>query len=138
MPLARQVLHFSREEVHVAAWPWVKEINLVASRHYAFEERCFVLACGGLLRARDLPRELEPVEPLRSQPETLLLRGGSAIVGPDGSILAGLVLDEETTLIAEIDFSAITKESLAMDVTGHYARPDIFDLRVRPTKPVDQ
>ena len=137
MPLARQVLHVSREEIHVAAWPWVKEMNLVASRHYAFEGRCFVLACGGILSARDLPRELEPVEPLRSQPDTLLLRGGSAIIGPDGTILAGPVLDEETTLIAEIDLSAITKESLTLDVTGHYARPDIFDLCLRPSRPVE-
>ncbi len=138
MPLARQILHVSREDVHVAAWPWVKEMNLVASRHYAFEGRCFVVACGGILRARDLPQELEPMESLRSQPETLLLRGGSAIVDPSGSILAGPILDEETILIAEIDFSLITKESLTLDVTGHYARPDIFDLRLRPSKPIEQ
>jgi len=137
MPLARQTLHVSREELHIAAWPWVKEMNLIASRHYAFEGRCFVLACGSILRARDLPHELEPVEVLRSQPDTLILRGGSAIVGPDGGILAGPVLDEETTLIADVDVSAITKESLTLDVTGHYARPDIFDLRLKTPKSVE-
>jgi nitrilase len=135
MPLARQVLHNSREDVHVAAWPWVKEMNLVASRHYAFEGRCFVVACGGILRARDLPQELEPLESLRSQPDTFVLKGGSAIIGPDGKILAGPVFDEETILIAEIDFSEITRESLTLDVTGHYARPDVFDLQLKPAKP---
>jgi len=131
MPLARQVLHNSREDIHVAAWPWVKEMNLLASRHYAFEGRCFVLACGAILRAKDLPQELEPVEPLRLQPDGFILRGGSAIIGPQGDILAGPVLDQEAMLIAEIDFSAITRESLTLDVTGHYARPDIFDLRIK-------
>ena len=134
MPLARQVLHVSREEVHIAAWPWVKEMNLVASRHYAFEGRCFVLACGGIMRARDLPQEMEPLESLRSQPDALLLRGGSAIVGPDGKVLAGPIFDEETILIAELDFSSITRESLTLDVTGHYARPDVFDLRLKSAK----
>jgi len=134
MPLARQVLHLSREEVHIAAWPWVKEMNLVASRHYAFEGRCFVLACGGILRARDLPQELEPLESLRSQPDALVLRGGSAIVAPDGNVLAGPIFDEETILTADLDFSAITRESLTLDVTGHYARPDVFDLRLKSAK----
>jgi len=135
MPLARQVLHISREDIHVAAWPWVKEMNLVASRHYAFEGRCFVLACGGILRAKDLPQELEAVESLRSQPDSLILQGGSAIIGPDGEILAGPASEGETILIAEIDLSAITWGSLTLDVTGHYARPDIFDVRLKVTKP---
>ena len=52
MPMARQALHTSGEDVHVAAWPQVKEMNLVASRHYAFEGRCFVIACGSIMRAR--------------------------------------------------------------------------------------
>jgi nitrilase len=135
MPLARQVLHVSREDIHVAAWPWVKEMNLVASRHYAFEGRCFVMACGGILRARDLPQELEPLESLRSQPDAFVLRGGSAIIGPDGMILAGPISDEETILVADLDFSTITRESLTLDVTGHYARPDIFDVRLKPARP---
>jgi nitrilase len=134
MPLARQVLHVSREDVHIAAWPWVKEMNLVASRHYAFEGRCFVLACGGILQARDLPQELEPLESLRMQPDALVLRGGSAIIGPDGKVLAGPIFDEETILTVDLDFSAITRETLTLDVTGHYARPDIFDLRLVSAK----
>jgi nitrilase len=138
MPLARQVLHVSREDVHIAAWPWVKEMNLVASRHYAFEGRCFVLACGGIVSTRDLPHELEPLESLRSQPDALVLRGGSAIIGPDGKVLAGPIFDEETILTADLDFSAVTRESLTLDVTGHYARPDIFDVRLISAKQAAQ
>ena len=62
MPLARHVLHSSGEDIHIAAWPQVKEMNLVASRHYAFEGRCFVIACGAIMKARDLPAELEPID----------------------------------------------------------------------------
>ena len=127
MPLARHALHLSGEDVHVAAWPQVKEMNLVASRHYAFEGRCFVIAAGAILRASDLPAELERVESLTGRPEALVLNGGSAIIAPDGSLLAGPVWDEEVILTADLDFDRISEESLTLDVTGHYHRPDIFD-----------
>ena len=68
MPMARQALHESGEEIHVAAWPTVKEMHQVASRHYAFEGRCFVLAVGSLMRVADIPEELEPLPDL---PESL-------------------------------------------------------------------
>lgn len=131
MPLARQVLHISREEIHIAAWPWVKEMNLIASRHYAFEARSFVIACGALMSARDLPASLEPIAALKRRPDTLILRGGSAVIAPNGDLLAGPVLDKEIILIADLDLSTITKETLALDVTGHYSRPDLFNLALK-------
>lgn len=126
MPPARQRLHESGEDVHIAAWPHVKEMNLIASRHYAFEGRCFVVAAGALMAVRDLPAELEPLLELQTDPNALLLRGGSAIIGPDGTILAGPIFDEEIILTAEIDLGRIREEQMALDVTGHYARPDVF------------
>jgi nitrilase len=131
MPLARHVLHSSGEDVHIAAWPQVKEMNLVASRHYAFEGRCFVIACGAIMKASELPAELEPVESLKQNPDSFILRGGSAIIAPDGSLLAGPIYDEEIILTADLDFSLIAEESLTLDVTGHYSRPDIFDVRLK-------
>ncbi|GAA4368695.1 carbon-nitrogen hydrolase family protein [Hymenobacter saemangeumensis] len=126
MPPARQRLHESGEDVHVAAWPQLKEMNLVASRHYAFEGRCFVVAAGAVMHVRDLPAELEPAGELAGSPDALVLRGGSVIIGPDGAILAGPVYDEELILTAELDLDRITEEQMTLDVTGHYARPDVF------------
>jgi predicted amidohydrolase len=131
MPLARQVLHSSREDIHVAAWPQVKEMNLIASRHYAFEGRCFVIACGAVMKASELPPEFEPIESLRGMSDSLVLNGGSAIIGPDGSLLAGPVFDQETILTADLDFARVAEESLALDVTGHYSRPDIFEVKLK-------
>jgi predicted amidohydrolase len=129
MPLARHALHTSGEDIHIAAWPQVKEMNLVASRHYAFEGRCFVIACGAVMRARELPSELEPIESLKENPDSFALRGGSAIIAPDGAVIVGPVYDDETILTADIDLSRIAEESLALDVTGHYFRPDIFNVK---------
>ena len=127
MPLARHALHTSGEDIHIAAWPQVKEMNLVASRHYAFEGRTFVVACGAIMKASDLPSELEAIPSIREKPDHLVLNGGSAIIAPDGALLVGPVFDEETILTADLDFSRIAEESLTLDVTGHYSRPDIFD-----------
>jgi len=132
MPLARQVLHQSSEDIHVAAWPQVKEMNLVASRHYAFEGRCFVIACGAIMRASELPDELEMSDSLKQRSESFVLNGGSAIIAPDGLLLAGPVFDQEVILTADLDLSRIAEESLALDVTGHYSRPDIFDVKLKP------
>lgn len=128
MPLARQALHEAGEQIHIAAWPQVKEMNLIASRHYAFEGRCYVLAAGGLMRARDLPPDLPADPSMVASPDAWVLRGGSCIIGPDGAYLVPPVYDEEALLFAELDPGRCIEESMTLDVSGHYSRPDIFRL----------
>lgn len=130
MPLARQVLHDSGEHIHVAVWPTVHEMHQIASRHYAFEGRCYVLAAGLLMRVHDLPTQLEVVSELSDKPDHLLLRGGTCIIRPDGQYLVEPVFDEERIVFAELDLKVIDQERMTLDVTGHYQRPDLFDLRV--------
>jgi nitrilase len=132
MPLARQSLHESGEDVHVAVWPTVHEMHQVASRHYAFEGRCFVLASGALMRAAALPPELEPHPERVSGPDQWVLRGGSAIVGPDGRYVVEPVYEEARVLTAELDLTRTREESMTLDVTGHYHRPEFFEFRRRP------
>jgi predicted amidohydrolase len=134
MPLARQALHEQDELLHVAQWPTVKPMAQVASSHYAFEGRCFVLAVGGLLYRDALPPAL--ADELVGVPEDgLLLRGGSAIAGPDGAWIAQPVFDREEVVVAELDPRRRDEEAMALDVTGHYARPDLLSLTVRPGPP---
>jgi predicted amidohydrolase len=130
MPLARQAMHESGEDIHVAAWPTVHEMHQVASRQYAFEGRCFVLACGSLQRASALPRELELHPGRVSSPDQWVLRGGSAIIAPDGSYMKGPVFDEPCILTAELELSRVREESMSLDVAGHYHRPDCLELVV--------
>lgn len=129
MPLARQAMHESAEEIHVANWPTVRDMYQVASRHYAFEGRCYVLAAGSLTAARDLPSDLELPEGVA--PDDLVCAGGSCIIAPDGALLAGPVYDREEILTADLDLGAIAGESMALDVTGHYNRPDVFQFTRR-------
>ena len=134
MPLARQAMHESAEEIHVACWPTVRDMYQVASRHYAFEGRCFVLAAGLITAAHDLPSDLELPPDLKGRPDALVCAGGSCIIAPDGALLAGPVFDREEILIADLDLGRIAEESMALDVTGHYNRPDVFQFSKRVVK----
>src|SRR5262245_28527096 len=126
MPLARHAMHESGEDVHVALWPTVHEMHQVASRQYAFEGRCFVLASGSVMRASALPTELEPHPEKVPSREHWVMRGGSAIIAPDGSCVAGPVYDEPALLVADVDLGRVRVERMTLDVTGHYHRPDVF------------
>jgi nitrilase len=129
MPPARQVLHEAGETIHVAAWPHGKEHHQVASRHYAFEGRCFVLAAAMYLEKNMFPKDFELRDELKKQPK-VLLNGGSAVIAPDGSYVTDPVYNKEKLLVAEIDTDRSAEETLTLDVAGHYSRPDVFDLTV--------
>ena len=131
MPLLRAAMHAQHELVHVAQWPTVKEMNHVASRQYAFEGQCFVLAAGTVLRCDELRQSGEELlTGIEAPADGFVMRGGSAIIAPDGSYLAAPVYDHRAILLAEINPHLATEGKLALDVDGHYSRPDIFRLEV--------
>jgi predicted amidohydrolase len=131
MPHARQALHIAGEDIHVALWPSVKEMHQIASRHYAFEGRCFVVAAGGIMRRSNLPAELDFGENVPTEDGDFILNGGSAVIGPDGQYVAGPAFGSEVIILARINLERIREESMTMDVTGHFNRPDLFDFRVK-------
>jgi nitrilase len=135
MPLARFAMHAKGEQIHVASWPEAPEIHHVASRHYAFEGRCFVICAGSYLTTADLPDHFELADAMGANGEfspdqDVLMPGGSGIIGPDGLWLAGPVVDREQIVYAEADLDRIAEEQLALDTAGHYSRPDVFSLTV--------
>jgi len=136
MPLARAAMHNLGEDVHVAAWPTVRESHQIASRHYAMEGRCFVLAAGLVQTRDDLFDGLERVggnaearDLLEAIPGEVLNRGGSLIAAPDTRVIAQAGEGEET-LLAELDLGEVSAGLTNLDTDGHYARPDVFELRV--------
>jgi predicted amidohydrolase len=130
MPLARQAMHDSGEDIHVALWPTAHEMLQVASRHYAFEGRCFVLAAGSLMRASALPPELEPHAGKIRSSGGWLLRGGSAIVGPDGRYVVEPCFDRPELIVSDIDIGRVREERMTLDVSGHYHRPELLRLGI--------
>jgi nitrilase len=130
MPLARFALYESGVEIYIASTAddgaeW--QSTLV---HIARESRAFVVAPSHFQRATSYPDEF----PLRELLEgvDVLGRGGSAILAPDGSYLAGPLYDDEGVLFADLDPSRLFAERQRFDPAGHYHRPDILQLNVTP------
>ena len=135
MPHARQALHNSGEQIHIAVWPSVHEIHQIASRHYAFEGRCFVAAIGQIMRASDIPEELTVPAELRSNPKKLILNGGSCIIAPNGKFILEPLFDKEDIILAEINLQDAIGEKMTLDTAGHYYRPDIFTFGINRDRP---
>ena len=96
-----------------------------------------MLGCNQYVLRDMYPADLEMREEVEALPE-VLRRGGSAIYGPLGELLAGPLWEKEGILVADLDMSAIARSKFDFDVTGHYARPDVFKLEVdeSPRPPV--
>lgn len=148
MPLARAATHAHGETIHVAQWPGVNDLHLLASRHYAFEARCFVLAAGTHLTRGDVlagartlaaPDDgaLELLASIPGDDDTVLQGGGSAVIGPDSTVLAG-PLSGTGVLFFDLHLDRLAEARMVLDTDGHYSRPDIFRLQVdvRPQRNV--
>lgn len=133
MPQLRLALYGQGVQLYCAPTVDDRETWLPTMRHIALEGRCFVLSACQFARRRDFPADVAPVQ--GDDPETVLIRGGSCIVGPLGELLAGPVFDQPAILAAEIDLGVISRGSFDLDVVGHYARPDLFQLTVN-TQPL--
>jgi nitrilase len=129
MPLARFALYESGVEIYVASTADDGERWQSTLVHIALESRSFVVSACHFQRASSYPEDF----PLREEIEDrgLIGRGGSAILGPDGTYLAGPLFDEEGTLYAELDPVRLLEERQRFDPVGHYHRPDVFSLEVR-------
>ena len=128
LPLMRAAMYAKGIEIYCAPTADARDSWLASVRHIAVEGRCFVLSCNQFNRRRDFPTEYR--SRFGDDPDTVLTRGGSCIVDPFGNYLAGPNTEGEAILIAEIDRAQIVRGKFDLDVVGHYARPDIFQLHV--------
>jgi nitrilase len=127
MPLARMSLYATGERIHLAPTADATDGWQASIRHIALEGRVFVIACNQYVTRSMYPADFELRESLERAPE-VLSRGGSAVVAPDGRYLAGPLYDEQGVLTAELDLGEVVRARQALDVAGHYSRPDVFRL----------
>lgn len=128
MPLMRQAMYAKGVELYCAPTADDRPTWQATMTHIAIEGRTFVLSACQYL-TRDAFPEDHPVE--QEMPGgDVLMRGGSVIIDPTGTVLAGPVFDEETILYAEIDLDVKKRSHLDFDPVGHYSRPDVFQLKV--------
>jgi nitrilase len=129
MPLARYAMYSWGTQVYVApTWDRGK-MWITTLQHIAKEGGMFVIGCCMPLRLKDIPDRFE-FKQFYDQGKDWINTGHSCIVGPDGDILAGPLVKKEGVLYAEIDLKSIPSSKRMLDVTGHYARPDVFRFGV--------
>jgi nitrilase len=138
MPLARMAMYGKGLDIYLAPTADARERWQSTLQHISLEGRCFVLGCNQFVTRDMYPEDLEIREELEAWPETLC-RGGSAIYSPLGDLLAGPLWDREGILYADLDMTEVARGKFDFDVTGHYARPDVFHFWVdqEPQFPVD-
>ncbi|MGH8430074.1 MAG: carbon-nitrogen hydrolase family protein [Solimonas sp.] len=113
-------------QVHAAAWPGGTYTRQeVLSRAFAMQATAYVVMAGGVIRQADIPADCEGF----LQPKN----GHSAIIAPNGDLIAGPLLDEEGILTAKANLGLVMTQKMVADHAGHYARPDVFDFRVNRT-----
>jgi nitrilase len=133
MPLARYSLYAQGVEIYVAPTYDTGDGWISTMRHIALEGRCWVLGSGTALRGSDIPDDFPARAQLFADPDEWINDGDSVVVSPQGRIVAGPLHRETGILYADIDVALVAPARRALDVTGHYARPDIFELQVRRT-----
>lgn len=129
MPMYRMHLYGQGVQLYLAPTADSRDTWLATMRHIALEGRCFVLSANQFARRSDYPTDY----PLEADvaPDSIMTRGGSCIVSPLGEVLAGPAYDEAAILLADLDLNDTVRGKFDFDVTGHYARPDVFELRVQ-------
>jgi nitrilase len=130
MPLARFSLYESGVEIYIASTADDGDAWQATLVHIARESRAFVVAPSHFQRTASYPDDF----PLRELLEgvEVLGRGGSAILAPDGSYLAGPLYGEEGILYADLEPDRLFEERQRFDAAGHYNRPELlrFTLNV--------
>lgn len=130
MPLARYAMYAQGVEVYIAPTYDSGEAWLESAKHIAREGRCYVVGCGNLIQGKDIPTDFPDKASLYPDADEWVNPGDSIIIAPGGEVLEGPLHRESGILYADIDREHVAASKRALDVVGHYSRPDIFTLQV--------
>lgn len=136
--LARFALLAQGELVHVASYislpvapadyDMAEAIKVRAAAH-CFEGKVFtVVSCSTI--SEEIIEAMAASHPSAREMLSRKNSAFSAIIGPDGRVIGEPLIDEEGIVYADIDLSRCIQPRQMHDITGHYNRFDIFDLRV--------
>ena len=129
MPLARMTMYGKGVKIYLAPTADSRDRWQSTLQHIALEGRCFVLGCNQYVTRDMYPKDLAIADELDVWPKTLSA-GGTAIYGPLGEVLGEPLWNQAGIVYADLDMSLIHRSRFDFDVTGHYARPDVFRLIV--------
>ncbi len=130
MPLARYALYAQNIDIYVAPTWDSGESWLATMQHIAREGGCWVVGCATALEASDIPADVPYRGELFPDATEWINPGDAVVYKPFGGVLAGPMHREKGLLMADIEVGAARASRRKFDVSGHYARPDVFTLTV--------
>jgi len=138
MPLARYALYAQDIDIYIAPTWDSGEMWCASMNHIAREGGCWVLSSATAMQGSDIPEDFPGRDRLFNDDEWMN-PGDALVVKPLGGIVAGPLHNEKGILYADINVEDARNSRKALDVTGHYSRPDIFNLDVdrRDSAPVN-
>jgi nitrilase len=138
MPLVRYTLYAQGIEIYVTPTYDSGDRAVATMQHIAREGGCWVISCGSAIHARDIPANFPGRNDLFRDADEWVNPGDSVVVAPGGKVVAGPLHQEHGILYSEIDLARVGMARRSLDVVGHYARPDLFQLQVndRPLRPI--
>ena len=130
MPLARYALYAQGVEIYIAPTYDSGEGWLGSLQHIAREGCCWVVGCGNIMKGSDIPDDFPEKSTLYPDADEWVNPGDSVVIAPGGEIVAGPMNQEVGILYHQLDREKVSIAKRALDVAGHYSRPDIFQLKV--------
>ncbi|KAL3718358.1 hypothetical protein ACJRO7_003487 [Eucalyptus globulus] len=134
MPLMRTAMYAKGIQIYCAPNADPNATWQSSMIHIAHEGGCFVLSANQFCRRSDYPPPPEYVVSGTNDdhlPDSVVCAGGSVIVSPLGTVLAGPNFEGEGLITAELDLGDIARAKFVFDVVGHYSRPDVLSLVVK-------
>lgn len=135
MPLARFHMYAQGIDVWLAPTLAVGDGWIATLQHIARENRSFVIGVNPVLHVDQIPNDFPHRDRLvpaafREENGDWVDPGNSAIVAPDGKLIAGPVREREESLVTDLDLGEVLAARRLLDPVGHYNRPDVFRLYV--------
>ncbi|OCH94772.1 carbon-nitrogen hydrolase [Obba rivulosa] len=134
MPLLRTFYYSQGTQIYCAPTVDARPEWQHSMAHIALEGRCFVLSACQYAEEKDYPPDHAVADASKRNPSNVMIAGGSVIISPLGKILAGPLRGGEGVLTADLDMDDVVRGKFDLDATGHYARPDIFQLKVAASR----
>jgi len=131
MPLVRTALYEKGVDLYLAPTYDEGDTWNATMRHIAKEGRCYVSGCCMVLKKEDVLRKLPQLKPYYKDVGEWINQGNSMMADFNGTVIAGPLHAKEGILLADIDLHSLLGSKWNLDVAGHYARPDAFELLVK-------